>query len=138
MFDSLFVSVPKRIILRLHEQYEQQTNEVTEQFLNEHHQSRHLDHFEHLIAPQEWSRRMYIVLDLYCKANPEVKLQTLDHPVLAVSKPDSLYASPSCAHSNLLIMHLVSSRDSVTAPVASRFCERVALLGAALTERVRR
>lgn len=96
MTDSLFDSVPKRIALRLHEKYERETNEVTAQFLEENHQcTQQLDYFEHLIAPQEWSKRMYIVLDLYCKANPEVTLKTIDHPVFAVTKSDSLYVSPS-------------------------------------------
>lgn len=48
------------------------------------------DYFSHSIAPNENSSKMHIVLDIYCKAQPDIDIRNIAYTVFKVKRNKSL------------------------------------------------
>lgn len=79
---------PKRIVLRVDEQYERQHAEIVEAFFTSYDDKP--DFYEHL-CPPNWSTKMHIVLDLHCNPGTSVEVQNIPYEVFRVRKSKGLY-----------------------------------------------
>jgi hypothetical protein len=86
-------SPPKRIILRFHEDHCDDERAINSQVFGSHGLGAVDDYYSHLIPPDEESNKMHIVLDMYCKTNLTVELETIEYQVYKVkkNKNDNLY-----------------------------------------------
>lgn len=79
---------PRRIVLRVDEQYERQHAEIVKTFFTSY--DYEPDFYEHLCPPNR-STKMHIVLDLHCKPGSSVDIQSIPYEVFRVKKPGALY-----------------------------------------------
>lgn len=86
-------ATPKRIVLRVHEQYTQEWVTIVKQFFDFDKSQSTDDYYPHL-CPADLSSKMHIVLDLHCKQFPSTDVDQLPYEVFKVKKPNDLYAFP--------------------------------------------
>lgn len=84
------LAVPRRVILRLNEEYIQEHATIIHKFFELHHDQSTDDFFVHL-RPEYTPPKMYIVLDLYCQQYPTVDISQMQYEVFNVKKADDLY-----------------------------------------------
>jgi hypothetical protein len=88
-------SEPKRVVLRFHVKHEREEVAINKRFFELYGpKPPNNDFFSHLIAPQEYSNNMYIVLDIRCKSHPAFDNRTIAYEVFNVRRRDELYVKP--------------------------------------------
>ena len=81
----------KRIVLRLHERYSREKNSIETAFFESQGLDPMEDYFTHICADYYSPSKLYFVLDLNCKAIPNVDPSEISLQVFKVSKDDILY-----------------------------------------------
>ncbi|KAK5940710.1 hypothetical protein PMZ80_007127 [Knufia obscura] len=109
--------VPRRVVLRVDEQYELEWANIVETYLASIDVDTHNDFYAHLMAPN-MSTKMHIVLDIPSKLPPSVDPSSIAYKVYRVKRADELCVD------NLLWMAtidpcLVSSSNSTKVLVDS-------------------
>lgn len=104
---------PRRIVLRVDEQYELQHAEIVEAFFTSYDDEP--DFYQHLCPPNR-STKMHTVLDLHCKPGSSVELQSIPYEVFRVKKSEALYVYylPANAKPGLQNSHFTRLGDSAS------------------------
>ncbi|KIW14297.1 hypothetical protein PV08_07079 [Exophiala spinifera] len=83
---------PRRIVLRFRVGYELEEAAILHDFFTTINLNPGDDYFSHLMAPyHEESTVMHIILDMYCRTNPTVDLETMAYGVFKVKKNTKLF-----------------------------------------------
>ncbi|KAK5246699.1 hypothetical protein LTS13_008095 [Exophiala xenobiotica] len=83
-------SDPRRIVFRFPVTYELEEAAIVMGFFGMFGRDPQDDYFSHLMAPNESSTKMHIILDMHCKTVPEVNLDDIEYEVFKVKKNNEL------------------------------------------------
>lgn len=89
---------PKRVVLRFCVDYAMEEEAIINDFFTKFGLDPGDDYYYHYVPPHT-SMYVHILLDMYCKTNPEADLDTVTYEIFKVKKNTSLFVKPDPSQS---------------------------------------
>ena len=86
MVDPSVHCVPHRVVLWIRSDNLWDERQIIQDYFKQHDIAPHEDYFSHVKPSNSSSKRAYIVLDVHCKAVPDVDVYKVEHKVYRVRK----------------------------------------------------